>query len=84
MEQEPNKVREASAVYMTPDMRRQERAVRRLVRAAVLEHKRAGNPVCELQDGKVVWIQPEDIDCRRFRTTTTSNPRIICLPSPGG
>ena len=28
---------------------------------ALLKHKQAGNPVCELQDGKVVWISPDKI-----------------------
>jgi hypothetical protein len=28
---------------------------------ALLKHKQAGNPVCTLKDGKVVWIAPEDI-----------------------
>jgi hypothetical protein len=31
------------------------------VREALRQHKRAGNPVAEWRDGKVVWIQPEDI-----------------------
>lgn len=31
------------------------------VRDALLQHKRAGNPVVEWRDGKIVWIQPEDI-----------------------
>lgn len=31
------------------------------INAALLMHKRAGNPVCESKDGKVVWVQPEDI-----------------------
>lgn len=33
----------------------------RAVREALLEHKRAGNPIAAWQDGRVVWIQPEDI-----------------------
>ena len=28
---------------------------------ALLKHKQAGNPVCELRNGKVVWIKPQDI-----------------------
>ena len=31
------------------------------VKQALLVHKRAGNPVAEWRDGKVVFIQPEDI-----------------------
>ena len=38
-----------------------EAAVRRAVRAAVLEHARAGRAVPEMRDGKVVWISPEEI-----------------------
>ena len=31
------------------------------INAALRKHKQAGNPVCESRNGKVVWIQPEDI-----------------------
>ena len=31
------------------------------IRNALLQHKRAGNPVPEWRDGKVVWIPPEEI-----------------------
>jgi hypothetical protein len=37
------------------------RALRRALRDALLDHKRAGNPVCEWRDGRVVWVRPEDI-----------------------
>lgn len=35
--------------------------LRRAVRSALLEHKRAGNPIASWKDGKVVLIRPEDI-----------------------
>ena len=31
------------------------------IREALLQHKRAGNPVAVWRDERVVWIQPEDI-----------------------
>ncbi len=31
------------------------------VRAAILDHKRAGNPIAVWRDGQVVWIAPQDI-----------------------
>ena len=31
------------------------------VRQAILEHKRAGNPITVSENGQVIWIQPEDI-----------------------
>ena len=37
------------------------RVMRTAVRAALLEHKRAGNPVATWRNGKVVWIPPEKI-----------------------
>lgn len=37
-------------------------AMKRAVREAVLEHKRAGNPIATWRDGKVVWIPPEEIE----------------------
>lgn len=39
-----------------------DRALARAVREALLQHKRAGNPVATWRDGKVVWIQPNDIE----------------------
>ena len=38
-----------------------DRALRRAVRRALVEHKRAGNPIVEWRDGKTFWLQPEDI-----------------------
>lgn len=37
------------------------RALRDAVRDALLDHKRAGNPVAIWKDGRVEWVQPEDI-----------------------
>lgn len=37
------------------------RATREAVRCALIMHKRNDNPICEWRDGRVVWIQPEDI-----------------------
>ncbi|MBM4056411.1 MAG: hypothetical protein FJ264_17430 [Planctomycetes bacterium] len=37
------------------------RALSEAVNQALLQHKRAGNPVASWKDGKLVWIQPEDI-----------------------
>ena len=31
------------------------------VREALLRHKQTGNPVAIWRDGRVVWIEPEDI-----------------------
>jgi len=36
-------------------------ALRNAVQQALLQHKKAGNPVAERRDGKVVLIKPEDI-----------------------
>jgi hypothetical protein len=41
-----------------------EAAVRRGVRAAVLAHARAGNPVAAWRDGQVVWLPPAEILAR--------------------
>ena len=38
-----------------------ERALGMAVSAALEQHKRAGNPVAEWRDGKVIWVAPEDI-----------------------
>jgi hypothetical protein len=39
-----------------------EAVLQRAVREALLEHKRAGNPVCEAREDRVIWIAPEDIE----------------------
>lgn len=38
------------------------RAYERAVREALLKHKRAGNPVAVWRDGKVVLLQPDEIE----------------------
>ncbi|MGD0091494.1 MAG: hypothetical protein ABSE73_16365 [Planctomycetota bacterium] len=40
------------------------RAMRAAVREAILQHKRAGNPIAEWRDGKVVWIPARKIRIR--------------------
>ncbi len=37
-------------------------AYERAVREALLMHKRAGNPVPIDRDGKMIWLQPDEID----------------------
>ena len=37
------------------------RAMRQAVREALLDHKRTGDPVVVWRDGRVVWIEPQDI-----------------------
>ena len=39
-----------------------DRVVRRAVRNAVLEHKRAGRSIAVWRDGKVVIVPPEEIE----------------------
>ena len=34
------------------------------IQAALIKHKQAGNPICEWQDNKVVWIGPEKIQVK--------------------
>lgn len=43
------------------DIPRMLRAMQRAVREAIWRHKLAGHPVAVWRDGRVVWIQPEDI-----------------------
>ena len=44
-----------------------EAALVRAVRNALLHHKRAGNPVADWQEGRVVWVAPENIPVERER-----------------
>ena len=36
-------------------------AMQRAVREALLEHKRLGNPIAVWREGRVVWLQPDEI-----------------------
>lgn len=36
-------------------------AMKKAVLDALRQHKRAGNPVAEWRNGRVVWVAPEDI-----------------------
>jgi hypothetical protein len=36
-------------------------ALRQAVKKALLRHKQAGNPVVVWQNGKIVWLKPEEI-----------------------
>jgi hypothetical protein len=46
-------------------------AIQRAVREAILTHARAGHPVAASREGKVVWLQPEEI----FRLLTTASAK---------
>ncbi len=37
-------------------------ALKKAGKQALLKHKQSGNPVAIWQDGKVVWIPPEEIE----------------------
>ena len=50
-----------SPVALVDDLGRIEEALALAVADALRMHKRAGNPICVGRDGKVEWIQPEDI-----------------------
>ncbi len=43
-------------------------ALRKAVQQALLQHKKAGNPVVEWRDGKIVIIQPEDINVQENKS----------------
>ncbi len=37
------------------------RALAQAVKEALLKHKQSGNPIVVWQDGKMVWLKPEEI-----------------------
>jgi hypothetical protein len=39
-----------------------EAAIQAAVREALIQHKRAGNPIAVWENGRVVWIPPEEIE----------------------
>lgn len=38
-----------------------DKALKKAIREAVLQHKRAGNPIVVWRDGQIVWLKPEEI-----------------------
>jgi isoaspartyl peptidase/L-asparaginase-like protein (Ntn-hydrolase superfamily) len=38
-----------------------DKALKQAVREAILQHKRAGNPIVVWRDGKMIWLRPEEI-----------------------
>lgn len=50
-----------AAVELVQDDEFVEEALARAVGDALRDHKRAGNPVPESQDGTIRWVAPEDI-----------------------
>ena len=56
-EQEPD----VTPAERVEDLPRILRAMRQAVEEALLRHKRLGNPVAVWQDGKVRWLQPDEI-----------------------
>ena len=59
METEETNDDRISRIMNDPEMVR--KILQSAINQALLKHKQAGNPVCTLEDGKVIWIQPEDI-----------------------
>lgn len=51
-----------SPIERLKDIDRILRVMRRAAREAVEWHRRLGYPIVEGRDGKVVWVQPEDIE----------------------
>jgi hypothetical protein len=63
MSEEPTKAElEAEAIADEEVQNRIVEAAARAVREAVRDHKRAGNPIAELRDGKVVLVPPHEIE----------------------
>lgn len=48
-----------SEIMNNPEKVRQ--IIQSAINDALLKHKQAGNSVCELRNGKVVWIKAQDI-----------------------
>ena len=52
---------ERSPAERVDDIERMREEMRRAIQEALLQHKRAGNPVAVWRNGRVVWIPPADI-----------------------
>lgn len=52
---------DSSPAERAGDLQRIERALREAVRDALLRHKRDGDPVAVWRDGRVVWLEANEI-----------------------
>ena len=59
MENNYSEVDAISQFFQDPEKVTQ--AVQAGIRAALLQHKRAGNPVCSWKDGRVYWVDADKI-----------------------
>jgi hypothetical protein len=57
----PDPCSERTPAERVDDLPRILEAMRLAVREALLDHKRAGNPVAVWRNERVEWIQPQDI-----------------------
>ncbi len=46
------------------DPKRVHKIIQSAINNAMLKHKQAGNSVCGLKDGKIIWVKPQDIVIR--------------------
>lgn len=60
----PQKNEDRITVIMN-DPERVRQIIQSAIDDALLKHKQAGNSVCELRDGEVVWVKPQDIFIRK-------------------
>ncbi|MCX5803830.1 MAG: hypothetical protein NTU69_09935 [Proteobacteria bacterium] len=51
----------------TPLSIKAEMALKEAVAEAIAEHKKRGNPISVLRDGKVVWVPAEEIVVPKFK-----------------
>lgn len=56
-----NEPKPLSIAEKLADKTRIQAVLQRAGREAVLSHARAGNPISTWKDGKVVWLQPEEV-----------------------
>ena len=64
------KKRSAQAARILAEAQKVEAAVQAAVRDALIQHKRAGNPIAVWENNQVVWIQPEEIEIPEEPRTT--------------
>jgi uncharacterized sporulation protein YeaH/YhbH (DUF444 family) len=72
-----NNINDREFSKLLEDRDRMLRLVRTAVRNAVLEHKRAGNPVAGWENGKVVIVPPEDIDLPEGESSTIRSKHTL-------
>ncbi|GEM_PF-1453427 len=64
------------------DPKKMEKIIQSGINSALRKHQQAGNPICVSENGKVVWIEPENIFSKKINLRKYFNVKINNYHTP--